>query len=71
MRMGTPRNEVGRGMRVTADIPVSDKPSVAVDLSFLKSMKNEARDRAWMLGDQAMKKAIGEGSYTIYGGCFQ
>jgi hypothetical protein len=58
-------------MRVTADIPASDKPSATIDLSFLKSMKNDERDRAWMLGDQVMKKAIGNGSYTINGGCFQ
>jgi hypothetical protein len=69
--MGTPRNEVGWETHATADIPVSDKTSVKVNLSFLKRVLNRERDRAWMLGDQVMKKAIGEGSYMINGGCFQ
>jgi hypothetical protein len=59
-----------RGMGVTAAFPVAAEPAVTVDLSVLYSVANKARDQAWKLGDQAMRKAVSGDASAMNRGCF-
>jgi hypothetical protein len=56
MRMVFSTKEQKRGMGVTSAVPVATELADAVDLSVLNCIVNKARDQAWKIGDQAMKK---------------
>lgn len=71
MRMGTPRNAKKRGICVMSELPVRMKNPVKIDLPVLRGVASKASDRAWMIGDQAMRKADGEGPNSTQGGRFQ
>jgi hypothetical protein len=58
-----------RGMGVTTAILVAAGRAATVDLSVLNSVANKAKDRAWKLGDQAMRKCIGGDASAINRGC--
>ncbi len=44
------------GMGVGTVAPVAAKPAALVDMAILNCSANRARDRAWIIGDQAMRK---------------
>jgi len=48
------KDKLGEGVSMT--FPVAAEPAVRVDMSVLYSVANKARDQAWTLGDQAMRK---------------
>jgi hypothetical protein len=71
MRMGSSWNKDKLGMDVTAPSPVTAEPAGEVDLSEQNSIVNKARDQAWRIGDQAMKKAPQGSTYDMFRGCFE
>ena len=56
MRMESSWNQDRLGKGVSIPYPVTAEPAVRVDMSVLYSVANKARDQAWTLGDQAMRK---------------
>ena len=56
MRMESSWNQDKLGKGVSMPFPVAAEPAVRVDMSVLYSVANQARDQAWTLGDQAMRK---------------
>ena len=56
MRYSWIKDKRGMGV-VTTAFPVAAEPAAMVDLSVLNCIANKARDPAWKIGDQAMKKA--------------
>jgi hypothetical protein len=69
MRMGYSWKKGNRGMGVTFAVRVSTEPGATVDLSVLNCMANKARDQAWKIGDQAMKKASYGRTSAMTRGC--
>jgi hypothetical protein len=56
MRMESSWNQDKLGKGVSMPFPVTAEPAVRVEMSVLYSVANKARDQAWTLGDQAMRK---------------
>jgi hypothetical protein len=57
------------GRAVSMAFPVAAEPAVRVDLSVLYSVANKARDQAWTLGDQAMRKTVCGDASALTRGC--
>jgi hypothetical protein len=51
-------------MGVSTALSVAAEPAVTFNLSLFYNVGSKTRDRAWVLGDQAMKK------WAISRGCF-
>ena len=65
MRIGSLMKKEDRGLGLIKASSVASRAPVAVELSVFYSVLDKARDRSWMIGDQAMRKTGG-----INGGCF-
>lgn len=61
------KDKRGMGVSVTTFF-VATVPAASLAVSLVNSMANKARDQAWNLGDQAMKKIPGTAS-LLPGGC--
>ena len=61
------KDKRGMGVSKTAFF-VAMVPVASLAVSLLNCIANKARDQAWNLGDQAMKKIPGTASVLI-GGC--
>jgi hypothetical protein len=61
------KDNLGRG--VSMAFPVTAEPAVRVDLSVLYCVANKARDQAWTLGDQAMRKTAYGDISALTRGC--
>lgn len=64
------RDKFGTAVTRTA-VPVAPGPATTVALSVFNSIANKARDNAWKIGDQAMKKGAFEIASGITRGCFE
>ncbi len=65
MTMGSSWKKDKRGMTVLrTTVRGAARPAATIDLSVSKSTANKARDNAWRIGDQAMRKSA---SATIRG----
>jgi hypothetical protein len=70
MKIGSLMKKDNRGLDViTASRAVPETP-LAVEISVFYSVLNKARDQAWKMGDQAMKKAVSRDTHSIKGDCF-
>lgn len=70
MRIGSLMKKNDRGLGAVTASPVAVENSVAFELSVFYRVLNKARDQAWKIGDQAMKKAVSRDSCSINRGCF-
>jgi hypothetical protein len=58
-----------RGTGVANTVLAAAEPVAAVDLSVQNWVSNKARDKAWMIGDQAMNKGAVGFTSSINRGC--
>ncbi len=68
MRMVSSGKDKSR-MGVATALIVAKEPTATVDQSVLCQGANKTRDRAWTIGDQAMKKNCYENVSSQSGGC--
>ena len=72
MRMGSSWKKDKGGMGVvTTAFPGAIELAAQVDLSVQNSVTNKARDPAWKIGDQAMKKGTVRITSPMTRGCLQ
>jgi hypothetical protein len=71
MGIGSSPKKDKRRKVVSMTIRIAPVPAAKIDLSSLNCVANKARDKAWKIGDQAMKKAVYGDINTMTRGCYE